>query len=98
MTLRVLNDKYAVLVFLRLPASFITVVYLKQLFATFNTIVIIYKNRLEGRMCAAVRKLKRTNVWEAEEIGDTDGEPEFVTTHISCLQIHVFINIQTSSV
>ena len=51
---------------------------LKEAYATSDAQVVIYKNKLHGKICAPARKLwpMRTNVLEMEQFGDTDGELE----------------------
>lgn len=48
----------------------------KQVYATFHTIVVIYKNKLDGGLCTLVRKLgaMRKKILETGENGDADGE------------------------
>ncbi len=47
----------------------------------------IYKNKLDGKICIPPRKLRpmRTNILETEQFGDTDGELELNVFFLSLL-------------
>lgn len=51
---------------------------LKVVYATYQAKVVIYKNKLGGRMCAPVSKLwvMRAHILETLGSGDADGEVE----------------------